>query len=117
MPRRLIVVALALCLLAGGIALFQFNQSAEPAENATRMAALGLMLLDGDDGVSVLAVRNGSPADRAGIEPGDVLLQADGSDVTDIVQLEELLLQAEQQMCIELRRNQEELVTLRLNVQ
>lgn len=117
MPRRLIVVVLALCLLAGGIALFHFSQTDEPAEAATRMAALGLMLLDGDEGVSVLAVRDGSPADRAGIEPGDVLLQANGSAVTDTLQLEELLAQADRKMDIELRRNQEELVTLRLNVQ
>lgn len=117
MPRRLIIVALALCLLAGGIVLFQSNQTVEPTESATRMAALGLMLLDGDEGVSVLAVRDGSPADRAGIEPGDVLLQADGSIVTDTLQLEELLAQADRKMCIELRRNQEEVVTLRLNVQ
>lgn len=117
MPRRLIIVVLALCLLAGGVALYQSYQTDEPAESATRMAALGLMLLDGDEGVSVLAVRDGSPADRAGIEPGDVLLQADGSAVTDVLQLEELLAQAQQQMCIELRRSQEELVTLQLKVQ
>lgn len=116
MPRRLLILVLTLCLLAGGTVLFH-HFSAEPTEAPTRMAALGLMLLDGDDGVSVLAVRDGSPADRAGILPGDVVLQADGTDVGDILQLEELLAQAQMQMRLELRRSQEELITLQLNVQ
>lgn len=116
MPRRLMVLAVALCLLAGGATLLHAYLSPEPAENATRMAALGLVLLDDDGGVSVLAVRDGSPADRAGILPGDVLLQADGTDVTDILQLEELLSKAQRQMYLELLRDAEQLVTLRLSL-
>lgn len=116
MPRRLTILVLALCLLAGGATLYHDFFVASPVENATRMAALGLMLLDSDSGVSVLAVRDGSPADRAGIQPGDVLLQADGSAITDTLQLEDLLAQAQRQMHLELRRNQEELLTLQLSL-
>lgn len=118
MPRKLIPWVLALCLAAAGVALyFCLQPSAIDAEaDATRMAELGLMLLDGDEGVSVLAVRDGSPADRAGIRPGDVVLQADGDDVGSIAQLEEALSHAQRQMCLELRRSQEESVTLCLNL-
>lgn len=116
MPRRLIVLVLALCLLAGGATLYHEFLDTSPVENATRMAALGLMLLDSDGSVSVLAVRDGSPADRAGIQPGDVLLQADGSAITDTLQLEDLLAQAQRQMCLELCRNQDELLTIQLSL-
>ncbi len=116
MPRRLMILALVLCLLAGGAALHFAFHTDEPAENATRMAALGLMLLDGEEGVSVLAVRDGSPADKAGILPGDVLLQADGASVADILQLEALLTQAQRPMCLEVRRNQAEMMTLQLSL-
>lgn len=116
MQRRLIVLLLALCLLAGGAILSHHPFAPEPAESATRMAALGLMLLDGEEGISVLAVQDSSPADRAGILPGDVLLRADGTRVADILQLEALLAKAQRQMCLEVRRSEEETATLQLRL-
>lgn len=116
MHRRLIVLLLALCLLAGSAVLCLRLLPGEPAETATRMAALGLMLLDSEEGISVLAVRDSSPADRAGILPGDVLLRADGTRVADILQLEALLAKAQRQMCLDVRRNDEETTTLQLRL-
>jgi S1-C subfamily serine protease len=39
---------------------------------------------NGSGGVAVQQVFSGSPADQAGIQPGDVILQADGKDFNDI---------------------------------
>jgi serine protease Do len=41
----------------------------------------------GSAGVAVQQVFSGSPADQAGIQPGDVILQADGKDFNDIKSL------------------------------
>ena len=42
---------------------------------------------NGGGGVAVQQVFSGSPADQAGIQPGDVILQADGKDFNDIKSL------------------------------
>jgi serine protease Do len=42
---------------------------------------------NGDGGVGVQQVFSGSPADQAGIQPGDVILQADGKDYSSIKDL------------------------------
>jgi serine protease Do len=42
---------------------------------------------NGSAGVAVQQVFSGSPADQAGIQPGDVILQADGKDFNDIKSL------------------------------
>ncbi len=42
---------------------------------------------NGSGGVAVQQVFSGSPADQAGIQPGDVILQADGKDFNDIKNL------------------------------
>lgn len=116
MRKGLIAAITALALLAAGAFLWHAQLAAPAEDDVTRMAALGLMLLDDEDGVSVLAVKDRSVADKAGILPGDVLLQADGTAVTDILQLENMLLSAEERMKLQLRRGQEELVTVWLNV-
>jgi len=41
----------------------------------------------GQGGVAVYQVVPGSPADKAGIQPGDVILQADGKPYSDFTQL------------------------------
>lgn len=117
MRRRLFPVVLILCLLAAGVLVFRAGITAPSEEAVTRMAALGLVLLDSEEGVSVLAVRDQSPAERAGIQPGDVLLQANGMSFETILQLEEMLQGLNQQnMQLQLLRRQEELVTVKLSL-
>jgi predicted metalloprotease with PDZ domain len=41
---------------------------------------------DSEDGVRILEVRRGSPADRAGVEEGDVVIRLDGRDAEDAVE-------------------------------
>lgn len=115
--RRLILLAITLCLLlAGALALYSaFIPTDQKA--VTRMADLGLVLLDAESGVSVLAVMDRSEADRAGIQPGDLLLQADGIDFDNVDQLEELLQATQQQsMHITLQRSTDESMTVQLDL-
>jgi serine protease Do len=46
---------------------------------------------NGDGGVAVQQVFSGSPADRAGIQPGDVILQADGKNFNSIKDLHDYI--------------------------
>ncbi len=45
----------------------------------------------GDSGVGIRAVVPGSPADQAGISPGDVILQVDGKSFTDVKSLHQYI--------------------------
>ena len=46
---------------------------------------------NGDGGVAVQQVFSGSPADQAGIQPGDVILQVDGKSYNDIKSLHDYI--------------------------
>ena len=46
---------------------------------------------DGDRGVGVSSVIEGSPAARSGLEDGDVILEMDGRELSDLRALSELL--------------------------
>lgn len=90
MKKRVMLAVFLLLLIAGALIL---SAIISPAGNAspTTMADLGLLLLDDESGVSVLAVRDQSPAERAGILPGDILVTASGAAVRTVDQLDELL--------------------------
>lgn len=91
MEKRLILV-MALALAAMGLAMaFLCAPARESAAPPARMTELGLMLLEEEDGVYVLAVTDRSPACRAGIEPGDLLTGVNGDSLTEIAQLEAML--------------------------
>lgn len=75
MRYRWLMMAAAVAILTAAV-FGWIHFSVSPAQvNATTTADLGMMLIEGTDGVSVLAVRDGSIADKAGIHPGDMLLQ------------------------------------------
>ncbi len=69
-PAFWIVLALTAAVL--GIGLFAMAGPAESGEE------LGMVLSSGEEGALVLAVMEDSAADRAGVEPGDVLVSLDG---------------------------------------
>lgn len=79
-----------LCVIAANVFL---SLSKEPAPDAIppRLTEMGLLLLDGDNGLYVLGVMNGSLAGDVGIRPGDYLTCAQGTALTSASQLEELL--------------------------
>ena len=46
---------------------------------------------NGSDGIGIVQVFSGSPADQAGLAPGDVILQADGKPMADIKALHDYI--------------------------
>jgi S1-C subfamily serine protease len=56
-----------------------------------RPATLGVAVKDGPGGTLVGTVRPGTPADRAGVQPGDVIVAVDGAPVGGAEALAQLL--------------------------
>lgn len=66
------------------------TRDASPAAEGSS-AALGLMLLEKENGLYVLAVTQGSPADRSGVQPGDYLVAAGEARLNSMERLDDLL--------------------------
>lgn len=95
-------VAAALCLAA---ALFWPRMSAPLQENSVDSAAdLGLMLLEEQNGVSVLAVRDGSVAEGAGIRPTDLLVELNDTPCRTVDEMDALLRHADSVINIDIQR-------------
>lgn len=109
MRRQIRWVALlaALVLLALGLVLGLKPEEPLSADSST--ASLGLMLLEKESGIYVLAVTQGSPADKAGICPGDTLIAPEREEAADIAWLEALLAAGEETVPLTLRRDGKEL--------
>ncbi len=104
--RRLIrwaALLLAGLLIATGL-YYGLRRDEGPAAGSTS-AALGMMLLEKEGEVYVLAVTQGSPADRAGILPGDYLLQAGSQPLTEVLQLDALIDDGPSMLSVTLRRD------------
>lgn len=111
MKKRICLIALAAVLVLAGAALWQGLHRETAPQPGTTSAALGLMLLEKEAGAGlyVLAVTQESPADRAGIQPGDYLLQAENVTLQTSVQLDELIDTAQEVLPLTLRRNGQQL--------
>lgn len=102
--KRLIVIAVcAAMVLAALLCWHGLRREENPAADSS--AALGLMLLDREAGLYVLAVTQDSPADRAGIHPGDVLLKAADAPLHEPAQLDALLGGGQEAIPLELHRD------------
>ena len=108
---RYAVVTLAVILLAlWGCHALQLDH-AQPADGSS--AALGLMLLEQEEGLYVLAVTKNSPADKAGVHPGDYLLRAGEEELVDAAHLDQCLQESENSLTLTLLRADSEIrVTL-----
>lgn len=110
--RRLLgwaVLVLAALLLAMGVyrGLSRGETPAYPAGEGS--ASLGLVLLDDEDCVYVLAVTDQSPAHLAGLHPGDYILRADGRQVSDTAVLDEIVDAGGGTVEVTVRRQEKEL--------
>lgn len=107
MPKKMLLVLS--CLLLCVLLFFCLHHSAPapamPEQPATRSAELGLILLDEDSGLFVLAITEDSPASRAGFHPGDLLLQSGNIHLTASTQLENMLHTQQDMLSILLERN------------
>lgn len=90
--RRLIrYAALVLALVLLGMGLYHGLSRDDALPTDYSSAALGLMLLEKPEGLYVLAVTQGSPADRSGVQPGDYLVALGDEPLSDLAHLEALL--------------------------
>lgn len=85
---RWAVLALAIALLVLGI---HHGLHREDVPSAQGSAGIGIMLLETERGLYVLAVSEGSPADKAGVMPGDYVICADDVTLTESAQLDGLI--------------------------
>lgn len=118
MPARklLLLLGIILCFAA----LFIFGAPlARPAEDAvtpyTHSTELGLLLLDQEDGLYLLAVTEGSVAQRAGFLPGDLLLKSGSERLTSVTELDALIAGDDEVLRITLLRDNQE-VNLKLPI-
>lgn len=99
-------------LLAGillALGIYHACTPDEPLPTGDSSASLGLVLLEKEGGLYVLAVTQDSPADRADIRPGDYLLRAETENVTTVPQLDALITSARESIHVLLRRDGREL--------
>ena len=89
--RRCLMIAVLLALLAGLALVIPHSTGPSPMEKNVSAAELGMMLLESDEGVSVLAVRDGSRAEQAGIRPTDLLTQVNSTPFCTVDELDALL--------------------------
>lgn len=91
MRYRWLIIAAACLVLAGALYHLLAADAPLPVSNVTGSAELGLMLTEEAGGVSVLAVQEKSNADRAGVFPGDWVLQANDTPFSTVHELDEIL--------------------------
>ncbi len=85
-PWLLLLLAV---ILAFAVTAHHLRPDTLPATDSA--AALGLMLLEDESGIYVLAVNTGSAAEKAGIEPGDRITQVQGETVIQAAALDEYI--------------------------
>lgn len=105
---RAALLALALAVLAAGVS-HVFRREDAPMSGGSS-AALGIMLLEREKGLYVLAVTQDSPADKADFRPGDYLLRADDVPLVSVTQLDALIDAAEHALSVRVRRSGQELL-------
>ena len=91
MRYRWLLFAGLLLLLVGIILNVVWTAGPSLPKITASTAELGMMLLDDTDGVSVLAVQDGSVAERVGIRPTDLLLRLNGIPFASVDELDMLL--------------------------
>lgn len=111
MKGKIALIVLAAVLVLAGSLLWQGRQQEAASQSGATSTALGLMLLEQEAGAGlyVLAVTQESPADRAGIHPGDYLLQSEGVQLQTSAQLDTLINAAQDVLPLTLRRDGQQL--------
>lgn len=94
--KRILIVSLVAVVAVSGLGLLtaraahQFPAAIALAQNDGK-AWLGVSVADTKDGVTVRTVVPGSPADDAGLRPGDVIEAVDGTAIETAQQLVEII--------------------------
>ena len=115
LKKAVLCVLLTVAILgavAAALPSFQPEREEPSTAHAQRTAELGLMLLDEDNGLFVLAITEYSPAWRAGFQAGDLLLFSGDTPLTSVLQLEAMIsfMALETVLSVESRRSRESLI-------
>lgn len=110
-PKKKLPILLCILLMLSLMLMhvLSLSTSAVAPVPATRSAELGLILLDEEDGLFILAVTEHSPAQRAGFMAGDLLLSVGDTHLTSATLLEGMLTQSTAGLPILLERDGEQL--------
>lgn len=95
-PKRILIVTLVTALAVSGLGLLAVSgvwqlPAAIVRAQTEGKAWLGVSVADTKDGVTVRSVVPGSPADEAGLRPGDVIEAVDGTVIETAEQLVEVI--------------------------
>lgn len=104
---RIWLLAAAAALALAGIGILCQRDARTHASAGSSSASLGLMLLDGENCVQVLAVTEHSPADYAGFQPGDRILRSGSVAVENTAAFEQLLNRGKTLECLVRRGGRE----------
>ena len=108
LKKAVLCVLLTVAILgavAAALPSFQPEREEPSTAHAQRTAELGLMLLDEDNGLFVLAITEYSPAWRAGFQAGDLLLFSGDTPLTRVLQLEAMISSAGGEVPVLLERS------------
>ena len=100
---RWAVLILALLILGAVIVCGLHRNEMPPAGDS--WAALGLMLLEKESGLYVLAVTQNSPADRCGVQPWDYLVASAETPLVSLAALEAVLAGEEEDIPLMVKRD------------
>jgi len=104
---RIWLMAAAAAVALAGICILSPQDARTHARAGSSSASLGLMLLDGENCVQVLAVTDQSPADYAGFQPGDRILRTGTAPVNSTEDFEQLVNRGKTLECLVRRDGRE----------
>lgn len=93
--RRWIVAAILLLAAAASLTAWVHSSETSAPSVISSASDLGLLLVDTEEGVSVLGVQDKSIAESVDIFPGDLLLQINGIPLSTAEMLDSLLANAD----------------------
>ncbi len=102
---RGLILAVALLVVLAAVSVFAGGLKRD-VHVMPDSAALGLLLQETGGGVYVLAVSERSPAEQAGLRPGDHILRAGDAMMTDAALLSELLEAGDEAIPLLVRRTE-----------
>lgn len=105
--RRAIVLIVVVLLAVSCTLLLREEPQTRPA--GRNSVGYGLVLLNEDERVYVLAVSEQSPADLSGLEPGDYITGVNGQAVTSMEALDDMLMGSPQAPALTVIRREQEL--------
>lgn len=83
MKRHLTMLLAAVMLCVAGVG-FWLTANTPADADVLGTDDLGMMMIEDEDGLYILAVREGSTADRCGIRPGDLLFMMEDTSVREV---------------------------------